>query len=352
MKIRLIEYKCIVNDKGRPFGHSEKAIEDAIRICNNLGFDVEVAASGAFKESSITLPNSIRAADYQYKNIAKIMKNLRVATSVKKNENTIFWYTNVDWYLFLFLALKTIRHKTIATIYKERCDLINGFEKKKSPVRSVLNKLLRKGIKKVDLYLETFYSNDRKKDAVYLPDYIYTDFYNKFRTKDKIKRVVCPGTINTQKDIRGLVSVFNQIDYPLLIIGEFVSSNLYDEVTQSIGSNIVVENRRLEYEEYYKIIAESMYCITPYDMNKYKTATSGVIREAVYLNTNVIAPQKLLNNMGMNGVGYEKLDDLISIFSRDVIGESIYNSLEQYKEEYVIRTVGSAILKLDSAAKD
>lgn len=351
MKVRLIEYKCIVNDSGRPFGHAEKALADAIQICNNLGFKVEVAASDAFKESSVILPNSLNVSEYDYKNIARIMKNLNIATSVNKDEATVFWFTNVDWYLFLFLALKSIRNKKIVTIYKERFDLINGFKNKKGFVGAILYKLLVKGVEKVDLYLETFYSSNRKKDAVYLPDYIYTDFYNKFRTKNKIKRVVCPGTINTQKDIRGLVSVFKEINYSLLIVGEFVYSELYDEIKNSLSPNITVENRRLEYEEYYKIIAESMYCITPYDMTRYNTATSGVIREAIYLDTNVIAPKKMLNNMGLNGIGYENLEDLISIFSKDTIDNCAENNLDQYKEEYIIQTVGSALLKFDNTDK-
>lgn len=53
MKVRLIEYKCIVNDEGQPFGHAEKAIEDALMVCNQLGLEAEVAASSNLDRKSV-----------------------------------------------------------------------------------------------------------------------------------------------------------------------------------------------------------------------------------------------------------------------------------------------------------
>jgi hypothetical protein len=105
MKVRLIEYKCIVNDEGQPFGHAEKAIEDALMICNRLGVKAEVAASSDFKAASFLLPNSLNVKEYTYRSVSKIMQNLKAATKVTKGEEVLFWFVNVDWYLFLFLSL-------------------------------------------------------------------------------------------------------------------------------------------------------------------------------------------------------------------------------------------------------
>lgn len=346
MKVRLIEYKCIVNDEGQPFGHAEKAIEDALMVCNQLGLEAEVAASSNFKTASLMLPNSLNVKEYTYRSIFRIIQNLKAATKVTKGEEVLFWFVNVDWYLFLFLSLHRLSQKKMATIYKDRYDQINGFKGKKFFVGDVLYSLLDKGVKQIDLYLETFFASNRNLDAVYLPDYIYTPFYEKHRVKEKIERVICPGTINTQKDVKGLVDVFKQINYPLLIVGQFADRALYDELLKSKSDNITIENRRLEYDEYYRLIAESTYCITPYNMNRYTSATSGVIREAVYLGSAVIAPKALLNNMGMNGIGYEKLADLIDLFSQGKIMSVADNDLTMYREDNVINSIRSAIISL------
>lgn len=346
MKVRLIEYKCIVNDEGQPFGHAEKAIEDALMICNRLGVKAEVAASSDFKAASFLLPNSLNVKEYTYRSVSKIMQNLKAATKVTKGEEVLFWFVNVDWYLFLFLSLHKLCQRKMATVYKDRFDQIDGFKGKKFFVGDVLYALLEKGVGQIDLFLETFHSSVRKSDAVYLPDYIYTPFYEKQRVKEKIERVICPGTINTQKDVKGLVEVFNQINYPLLIVGQFADGTLYDELLKSKSDNITIENRRLEYDEYYRLIAESTYCITPYNMNRYTSATSGVIREAVYLGSTVIAPRTLLDNMGMNGIAYETLEDLVNLFSQGEIVSVADNDLTIYREDNVINSIRSAIITL------
>ena len=344
MRIRLIEYKCITNDMGQPFGHAEKAIEDAKRICINLGYEVEVAAASSYKSASIILPNSLKAREYTYGNINRILHNLRMAT--RGDKETIFWFVNIDWYLFLFLDLHDVKNKVIATVYKDRYDLIKGFQGKKGIVGKVLYGMLDKGMKKVGVFIETFHSASRSADAVYVPDYVYTDLYKSYWSNEKIARVVCPGTINLQKDIVGLVKVFNTIGYPLLVIGEFADSDCYEQVMTIKKENITVDNRRLEYDEYYKVIAESAYCITPYDMEKYTSATSGVIRESVYLNTIVIAPTRLLDNTGLNGIGYESLADLEEFFTSDKLEKKVKNDLEPYREESVMKHIEEAFARL------
>lgn len=346
MKVRLIEYKCIVNDEGQPFGHAEKAIEDALMICDRLGLNAEVAASSNFKAASLKLPNSLNVNDYTYRSISKIMQNLRIATKVNKGEEVLFWFVNVDWYLFLFLSQHKFVQKKMATVYKDRFDQINGFRGKRFFVGDILYALLEKGVKQIDLYLETFFAPNRKPNAVYLPDYIYTSLYEEHHVREKIERVICPGTINTQKDVEGLVEVFKQINYPLLIVGQFADKTLYDKLLESKGDNITIDNHRLEYDEYYRLIAESTYCITPYNMNRYTSATSGVIREAIYLGSTVIAPRALLDNMGMKGIGYEKLDDLIGMFGQGKINIDTENDLSMYEEENVVNNIRSAIFAL------
>lgn len=347
MRIRLVEYKCIVNDQGQPYGHALRALKDALKICEVLGYEVEVAASKPFlsdiTQKRVELPNSISVNKYTYKSLFSIINNLRSAVNTDKD--TVIWFTNVDWYLFLFLGIYHIKQNAFATIYKKRNDIIGGFKGKKGIVGDILTHILQKGIKRIDLYFETFFSTERFSNAAYVPDYMYTSFYEEKRSDKQNERVICPGTINTQKDILGLVEAFAKIDYPLLIVGEFADKNLYLQVNQKKTDNIEVDDRRLSYDEYCQLIATSKYCITPYDMTCYSSATSGVLREAVYLGSTPIAPKSLLNNTGFSGIGYESLRNLADVFNP--LNTSLFaNNLEPYKEENVIQNVGTVIRNL------
>lgn len=352
MRLRLIEYKNIVNDKGQAYGHAEKALNDTVNICKKLGINYEVATAldcvNNQKSGWIALPYSFKVSEYDYRNFSKIIKNLRVACNQNCDDETLLWFINVDWYLFLFLAFWRGRNKVLCTIYKDRYDQINSLKGKKGKIGDLLYRLGKTGINKVSLFFETFESDKRDSDSVYIPDYVYTAFYDSIRTEYKKDQVICPGTINVQKDVEGLVDVFSRIDYPLLIAGEFVNNELFNKLDEIKTKNVSIQNRRLEYDEYYTLIAQSKYCITPYDMKRYGSATSGVIREAIYLGTTVIAPEQMLHNMGLQGIGYNKLQDLTSIFQPNRTEEYI-NDLDAFKEENVVNTIRDALGKLSES---
>ena len=78
-------------------------------------------------------------------------------------------------------------------------------------------------------------------------------------------------------------------------------------------------------------------------MEKYGSATSGVLREAVYLGAKVIAPKALLNNMGINGIGYTNIEDVPALLNDDAV---YYNDFEKYKEKNIVKRFNDEFIRM------
>lgn len=315
MKIRLVEYKNIVDNKGNAFGHGRKVLYEAQQISHLAGYNTEVVACDAYINRSydgkfIQLLNAINVAQYDYKHILTIMSNLRDA--LRNIDADFVWFTNIDWYLFLYLALYHKKKKIIVTTYCNIDDTIDLFEKK-GIIGKIVANIMKIGIRSVDLFIETYYRKDRNQNAIYMPDYLYTDYYKKYKENEKRNRIICIGTMNAQKDLDSMVKVFSRTDYQVEIKGEFVDKKRYQKLLEIKTPNIDIQDRYLSDADYYDELSSSEYVIVPYNMEIYGSATSGVVREALYMGVKVLAPQKLLDNMGISIKGYKNLEDVISL---------------------------------------
>lgn len=344
MKILLVEYKNIVNKSKSAFGHGKKALGEAASICSQLGFDYACAGSREYLESLncsvVDLPCAIHADKYGSKSIFNIFKN--ISTALKHNSD-IVWFTNIDLYLLLYLATHKIENKVIVTEYADPLELMSLLKERKRLVGKCICALLEKGIKKINLTVQTYDAYLKRDNTIYMPDYIYYPRYELMATKPKTNRVLCLGTMSHQKDIKGLVRVFQNVDRELLIIGSFINKSSFDEVEKMASNNIIIENRLLDYDEYYDLLASSEYVILPYKMEKYGSATSGVLREAVYLGAKVIAPKALLNNMGINGIGYTNIEDVPALLNDDAV---YYNDFEKYKEKNIVKRFNDEFIRM------
>ena len=105
-------------------------------------------------------------------------------------------------------------------------------------------------------------------------------------------------------------------------------------------TNYVVDYwKRAYYETYCNELAKSEYAIVPYDMDVYGTATSGVVREALYMGVKVIAPIKLLDNMGIYLPGYDRIENsYLFVFNKnvEVVKEE---ELLCFSKNYIIKEV-------------
>ncbi len=339
MKICIAEYKCIIDESGNTFGHGKKVLYEAEQMCRKMGFERSVATCESYRDKGydgeyILLPNAIHASDYTYHSIKRVMENIK--TVVKKTDADYIWFTNVDWYLFMYLGCHKIKQKVIITAYADVNDSVKYFSCRGVPGKLVAS-MEKRGIRKLSLIMETFYRDKRSANAMYMPDYLYTDFYKKYRAVEKKHRVICIGTMNTQKDVKGAVALFSQMDIPFFIVGGFVDEKLYEELCEKSTDNIQIKDAYLSDEEYYNELASSEYVIVPYDMSVYGSATSGVVREAIYMGVKVIAPQKLLDNMGIKLKGYEKLQKVKKLIESDSLSVYPEKDLEQYSEERLVK---------------
>lgn len=67
-------------------------------------------------------------------------------------------------------------------------------------------------------------------------------------------------------------------------------------------------------------------------MDCYKGATSGVLLESIFLKSIPVAPQKLLDYNGINGIGYGDLEEInTNTFVKQLTNE---NNLDKYMFDY------------------
>lgn len=355
MKIRIVEYKNVIGRSGKAMGHGVKVLNEAINLCNLMGASVEVASGDAYcdvlvhnvseiiEEPFCFVEGSAFSVKLFFRKLCNIRKGL-----VKLKSVDIVWFTNVDWFLFFYLGIFNVKRNIAITEYTDNCKVLNQFGKNRGVAGKIIRNICLRGYNKVKLHIETYDKSVASVGHIYMPDYLFTDKYKKYISNNKVQRAVIVGTVNNEsKDILGVVKVFSQTNYPILIAGEFVDASLYELIDKEKTSNVSLLNKKLEEDEYYKLIATSEYIILPYRMNVYKEATSGVLREAMYLGSKVIAPSKMLLNMQIQGKGYEDISEIpmliensdtlpkeidISECSEEVISAKLMGSFTRFVE--------------------
>lgn len=195
---------------------------------------------------------------------------------------------------------KSMENKVAVTIY----DIYSGNKLK--------HWILKRALKKSDVVFVTNPKlSEKLAGSFFVPDYAYDGlFYEKYLTTEKKEQAVCLGTMNEKKLLRESVEAFTKSGYPLYIAGQFTSAETFQYLNSIKGNNIIIENRFIENEEYYKLMAESKYCLVPYDVEFYKNRTSGVIQESLFCRTIPISHKEILDFANVDGIGYERLDDL------------------------------------------
>ncbi len=155
--------------------------------------------------------------------------------------------------------------------------------------------------------------NNQYKNSIFLPDYYYSDQYKKYDSNTKSDEVLCVGTMNDVKDIEGLVRVFSKMNVNLKIIGKFSDKLRYSTLLKNKIDNIEIIDKNLDYDEYYNLIGRTKFVVLPYKGDGYENRTSGVLLEAMFLNCIPIAPKFLLEFNGVDGIGYNCLEELLNI---------------------------------------
>ena len=331
--------------QGRPIGHSVKVLHEYDELLQEV-YDVSIAVPESMiadiKQNNFEnihlLPYSI--CEEQPQKIAKrirdkkdIFSNIRDAWN--QSGYDIIWFYRGDIFL-LFYALfhkKKKNAKYVCLLCQNQ--LGRGF------IGKITDVIYKYGVRRFDGVIYT-----QKKMAIltgntfYMPDYFYDDKYECYSGEEKEEKAVCVGTMNGDKDLEGMVNVFNQCGYPLEICGHFLDRDRYVKLKEMAFDNIIIDNRILSRDEFYTKIAQAKYSIIPYKMQAYSGRTSGVLQESVFLNTIPVAPKKLLEENEICGVGYSQIDDLVEIihnFPPRVEGKQRANDLEATYSKIVIQ---------------
>ena len=345
-KILLLEYQGNCKKDNEPIGHPIKIINEYTEmIGENFIIDV-IAPQNILDNIDLTYIHKLKKLPFHFiiagKKINKYIKDILLSiniliASVQKGYDAL-WFCNVNNFLFKLLHFfpKKIKKKIVCTMYSE------DYKTKKSVSD------FAKERKKYGLIIYTIKTAQvRNKKQIYLPDYCYdSDFYIKYQNLKKEEKVICIGTMSSEKKLEDLVDVFNQIDYPLEICGYFREPEREEKLKIKANKNIKIENRYLTTEEYFNKLAKAKYAIIPYDTERYYMRTSGVLQECVFVNTIPITFNKILEQNDTRGVGIEQLSELVDFeFKNNDFDKLLQNYKFRRENEFAKDVVKQKLIK-------
>lgn len=315
-KVLLIDYYGTCDIMGNPIGHSPKVLKEYAELLKGQ-YEVAAAVSPclvkeANQELECVIPLKFNlCAETCYslweriKDKFKLIYNIHMVMKIENYD--ILWFYRTDFFLFLYFFCKITNSKTkiIGQVYQA--------EYSKGIISYFLNFIIKNGAKKFNGLIYTQKGMKKfHKNMLFIPDYYYDENkYGMYKIIKKKEKVICLGTMNPYKKLEELVKVFNKNGVTLEIRGYFYDKKRFNELNRIRKNNIFIEDAILTESDYYKLLGESKYSILPYDMNEYRARTSGILQECAFLNVIPIAPQELLDQNEIKGLGYESIYDLI-----------------------------------------
>lgn len=348
-KIALIDYMGDSMENGRLVGHPVNAGNLYIDMLQEKHQLYSVAPANEVDSlhtfDSIALQyNAIRGKKGQaqiVKNYFNEIRNLHDIWESCDSQDILFFF-NVDYVLYLFLMFhrkrKVICHKYTCIVESE----------------PIVSKLLKKFLlyfsrNKISLQLFSNYNfKTYASSNLFVPDFLYCkEMFDKYRNNVKLEKTVCVGTMSDSvKELKKLVEVFCKIDYPLEVVGQFFDTNLYEELLRIKSTNITIRNQFISNDEYFSIIASAKYSILPYRVSCYQHKTSGVLLESFFLKSIPIAPNAILQNCKIDGIGYENINELSAMDLYHFDTSSILNTWDSVvSDTYDLSKNAQRILK-------
>lgn len=331
----LAEYLNYVNQDSEAIGHGKKVFQEALNLLQDY-YAVNCTSSAEYR------PVGQGGKHRSMPAISQTKRGLQLNIEVFKNIHRIFthatedivWFTNVEWRLLAYLAFVPKKNKVMLTIYR---DVIKDIEESSSKLKWLKLAFVRRGLKRTDLVIVTNKNLNLSSKQVFLPDYYYSEQYKQYNTTNKSERILCVGSMRESKDLRGIVHHFSGTDIPVYIVGSFADKNELNFLKENSNDNIIIEDRVVPYDEYYRLIANSRFTIMPYDMKNYEAATSGILQESIFLDAIPIAPMKLLDFNSVSGIGYDQLGDLPMTYQELILESTgIKNSKDIYMRKSVV----------------
>lgn len=317
-KVCMVEYQGRVDEEGCPVGHGPKVLLDYYCLLKDR-FDISVYgtkeimsgfrerenAKGRILPGRIVMKGHKSFADKIFGKLS-MFRNIHLA--FKDNEAETIWFFNTEYYLMLYLALASKRSlknkKIVATMFLDGYH--GGF------VNKVKQFVFEQAQKKIDVIVSSGFKFAFKNcKSEFIPDYYYVpEKYEEYRDINKQDKCVCLGTMGAGKQLDELVEAFNKNGYPLHIAGRFYDKEWYEQLAKKALPNIVIEDKYLSDAEYASLLSSAKYTVLPYAPDKYNTQTSGVLQEAVFMDTCVIAFRDVLLGNNTKGIMIDSWEDL------------------------------------------
>lgn len=328
-KITLVDYIGNCDSKGEVTGHAVKTLKETKEMLSD-SYDVRMVVTQPyarfFDDSRIANILSYESSPLRYsskfKKIRLYIEKICAVREIVKNESMI-WFVNTDFWIYVgvFFSKKRTGQKIFVTNY------LDFYTKK-----NLKNFIYDCAIKKIDCVFHTNKELKREKHQ-YVPDYWFDKKkYNRYLREKKQEDVYVCGGINEGKDILGVIDAFNVNGQALTIYGKFSNQYVYEAAIQRAQNNIEIENLRLNEEDYYKELSKHKFILLPYKEEIYSNRSSGVVLEAIFMRSIVIAPSFLLRQLGIAGIHYDSIEELKYLDLSKLDGERMKNIKKQNKE--------------------
>ena len=116
--------------------------------------------------------------------------------------------------------------------------------------------------------------------------------------------------MNPEKQLEEMTEAFKCTGYPLLIAGRFYDAERLAALERSAGKETLVKNTYLSKEDYAWLLKNAFMAVLPYAKDQYSAQTSGVMQEAVFAGTPVMAYEEVLEGNRVPGIGIRSFDSL------------------------------------------
>ncbi len=314
-QIVMAEYQGRCDEKGTAVGHAPKVLEEYAGFLRPE-YEARILAPRCVLEAcgksgrkgAKILPHRIVMKGHnsffeKIANKVRMFANIRIV--MKQAGDSTVWFFNTEFYLCLYLALFGNSGKRIVfTSFKERYD--------GGPLGGIKQKIFERAQKRMALIIsagEDFrFKNAR---SVYLPDYACDEsVFGEYRERERRPGAVCLGTMGAEKQLEDMVKTFTRLGFPLTVAGRFYDPERAEKLKKMAGENITIRDEYLSREEYLQLMGRASHVVLPYAPQQYGSQTSGVLQEALFLDTIVVAPKAVLEGNHVPGVGFDSWDTL------------------------------------------
>ena len=327
----MAEYQGRCDENGVAVGHAPKVLGEYAGLLAD-DFDLQILAPRCVLESTApagqkrakVLPHVIvmksgNTLREKILNKIRMFSNISVILHREYTENV--WFFNTEFYLMLYLALFGCRKKRIVcTMFQEGWH--GGL---RGTLKQWVFEQAQKKIYRIISAGEDF--RFRNAESIFLPDYYCDESeYGPYRAKEKKAKAVCLGTMGAEKQLEELVKCFTKLGYPLTIAGRFYDKDRVKRLQVMAGENITIRDAYLSREEYLTLLGEASYLVLPYAPEQYGTQTSGVLQEALFVDTVPVSYNKVLDGNHIPGIGFGSWDELKA--------DSLNADTEAYRKQY------------------